>query len=279
MNGWPDVEDTLHQFRQWLTQTAAEAQSSEAVGEPAEAPALSPTVGLLQLVREFTALRHELKLQTKSARGLEEQTAAALAGLAEASTQFRGVPAQEEQAAERAAAPLVQALAELDEALQRGQAGMDFVRRQVVDESAPALQRQLQELWAGQAWWKRWWCGRWQRAACELVCRQAEVQRQGLDSLREGYGLIRDRLQKALLRAEVRRIECCGRPVDPHTMTIIEVVDDPSRPAGTVVDEIRPGYFWKGQVFRCAEVRAVRERPVGDFPAPAGTGSGPAAAE
>ena len=41
-------------------------------------------------------------------------------------------------------------------------------------------------------------------------------------------------------------------------MTVIEVVDDPDRPPGEVVDEVRRGYTWRGRVLRFAEVRASR---------------------
>jgi molecular chaperone GrpE len=47
---------------------------------------------------------------------------------------------------------------------------------------------------------------------------------------------------------------------DPHCMTVVEVVSDPSRRPGTVVEEVRPGYHWDGTVFRFAEVKAVGER-------------------
>jgi molecular chaperone GrpE (heat shock protein) len=43
-------------------------------------------------------------------------------------------------------------------------------------------------------------------------------------------------------------------------MTVVEVVDDPLHPPGLVVDELRPGYYWKDKVLRFAEVRAVQGR-------------------
>ena len=43
-------------------------------------------------------------------------------------------------------------------------------------------------------------------------------------------------------------------------MTVVEVVDDPLRPPGLVVEEMRPGYYWKDKVIRFAEVRAVQGR-------------------
>ena len=42
-------------------------------------------------------------------------------------------------------------------------------------------------------------------------------------------------------------------------MTVLEVVSDPCREHGTVVEVVRPGYHWRGSVFRFAEVKAVGE--------------------
>ena len=46
-------------------------------------------VRVIDLVEEFTALRHELKLQTKSGRGLIDQTENTVAALRQAIDQFR----------------------------------------------------------------------------------------------------------------------------------------------------------------------------------------------
>ena len=94
----------------------------------------------------------------------------------------------------------------------------------------------------------------------QQVCPQqaADFHRGVFDSLIEGYRLIQNRLQKAMKDEQIQRIQCVGQVVDPHCVTVVEVVDDPDRPSGLIVDEIRPGYYWKGKVLRFAEVRAVR---------------------
>ncbi len=55
--------------------------------------------GLIQMAEEFTALRHELKLQTKSGRGLLEQAEAMVSAIRQAIEQFRSVEPKEAQAA------------------------------------------------------------------------------------------------------------------------------------------------------------------------------------
>lgn len=258
MNDWPDTENTLARFREWLGKTRAEADT---LGDDQEAAPPEPDscgAGLFQLVEQFTALRQELKLQTKSSRGLAEQNEATLKTMQEAIEQFRSVEAKESQAAGRAAKPLVESLLELDEALGRGRAVIDAARRRILKDLAGELQDQLDNLLRSQPFWRRWICRRWHNAAREIILKRAALgHRDIFDSLIEGYNLIRKRLRRAMKKEGVYRIDCVGKPVNPNTMTVVEVVDDPTQLPGLVIEEVRPGYYWKDKVIRFAEVRAI----------------------
>ncbi len=258
MNERFDPQIMLDRFRQWL-----EEARSEADGLPEEGSLTDPLddqgVGLLQLVEEFTALRHEVKLQTKSSRGLAERTEQVLAAQQQAVDLFRADQTKHAEADSGAARPLVESLMELDEALRRGRAVIDTARCRVLEDLAGPLQAQLDQLLLRMPAWRRWLCRSWYRGAREtLVQRMGLAYRDIFDSLVEGYDLILNRLQRAMKKAELYRIECVGRRVVPNLMTVVEVVDDPLRPPGLVVEELRPGYFWKDQVIRFAEVRAVQ---------------------
>jgi len=259
---WPDVEEILARLRDWLEQVREEAESLGGdVDLTSEAPQPAP-LGLFRLVEELTALRHEVKLSTKSVRALEEQSQEALGGLERAIAALEAVGPKEAEAAQRAAWPLLETLAELDEALRRGRAVVETARRRIVEESTEALVRQLDERFRRQPWGFRWLTAAWHRTVRGLVRRHAaEVHGTTFDALAAGYELIQNRLQRAMAREGIARTACLGKPVDPHTMTVIEAVDDPARTPGTVVEEIRPGYVWKGKVLQYAEVRAVRARP------------------
>lgn len=261
MSDWPDGDRILGRFREWLDEVRAEADVAAENGEPFGEQPESRSVGLYQLIEEFTALRHELKLQTKSGRSLEERSANTLDAMHEAIAQFRSVEAKESEAAERAAKPLIDGLLDLHESLERGRAVIETARRRVVEESAGQLQGELDELHRRQAWWRRWIGRRFHAATRETCARQAAgVHAEIFDSLIEGYGLIQKRLQRVMDKEQIHRVDCVGKPVDPNSMNVIEVVDDPSRPPGLVIEEVRPGYYWKARVFRFAEVRAVRGR-------------------
>ncbi len=257
---WPDTDEVLARFRTWLDQAHEQALALGDDPPIAGGQAEMPAVGLLQLVEQFTALRHDLKLQTKSARSLEERSEATLNAMHAAIEQFRSVQANESQAGQQAAKPLAEALADLDEALLRGRKVIETSRYRILEETSTELQKlqeQLDELFRTQPWWRRRLCRPWHEAAKELYSqRTTELQRGIFKSLLEGYDLIQNRLRRTLDEQAILRIECAGRPVDPNSMTVIEVINDPRRPPGVVVEEVRPGYYWKGKVLRFAEVRA-----------------------
>ena len=260
MNDWPDGESVLSQFRDWLEQTCAEADALGPDEEPGEGTSDFRPVGLVQLIEEFTALKHELKLETKSGRHLCERSEETVAAMREAIDQFRAVEARESAAAERGARPLVEALVDLEEALRRGRAALETARRRILEESAEELERQFETLYRQQPWWRRRIARRWREAVHE-TCRKHRrtVDGEILDALVAGYDLIFRRLERAMKEEGIYRMQCGGKPADPNAMTVIEVVDDPGRPPGLVTEEVRPGYYWNGKVFRYAEVRAVRE--------------------
>lgn len=251
-----DDEILLDRFRQWLRDAHAEIEAMER--EPQSARD-DDEVGLYRLVEEFTALRHEVKLQTKGSRGLQEQAEALLPALRQAIEQFRAVEPREAQAAWAAGKPLAEALADLDEALDRGRSEIEKARRRLVDEPAAELAEALNALHAGQSWLRRRRTRSYHEAARDIIHRYGPAaQRPLFDALIEGYGLIQARLRRAMDAEQLRRIDAVDRLVDPDLMTVVEVVDDPSRTRVEVVDEVRRGYTWRGRVLRYAEVRASR---------------------
>lgn len=220
---------------------------------------LAAAPSLLSVVESLTALRQELKLQTKASRGLDETVATALRGLETAGRQMQSVQAQEAQAAERAAKPLVESLTALDEALERGARAFQTLNRQSDRETVKHLAERLKVRFLQQSNWQRWWTRRWQDSVLDC-CAEAAAAAPGdpIDDVAAGYELIRTRLQKMLADQGIRRIDCVGRKVDPQLMTVVELVEQPGAVPETVVAELRPGYLWRDRVLRYAEVRAVR---------------------
>jgi len=259
MNDRPDVEDILNRFRHWL-----ETEHEEALGldTTAQGSALEQDgvreFGVIDLVEEFTALRHELKLQTKSGRGLLEQTETTISAMKQAIEQFRAVERSEDQAVWSTGKPLAEALADLDEALERGRREIERAKRNIADESIRSLEAALNDVHRRRSWIRRRLLRAYHAEVLGVVARAGLGQHDLFDALLEGYGLIQKRLKRAMASEKIERIACVGNPVDPERMTVLEVLDDPSRPPGTVVKELRRGYAWRGRVIRFAEVQATR---------------------
>jgi molecular chaperone GrpE len=277
MNDREDVEGLLDRFRQWLEAARDEAEGLDRPGTalgPERDPS-RPELGLIDLVEEFTALRHELKLQTKSGRGLLEQVESTTAALRQAIEQFRAVEPKEAQAAWAAGKGLAEALADLDEALDRGRRTIERARSRFAEEFVAALEAALEQGFRRQSWLRRRLTGGYHQEVLDAVRQAGRVRLEFFDSLLEGYGLIQNRLARVLRSEQIERIPGEGHPVDPERMTVLEVVEDPSRPPGTVAKELRRGFTWKGRLLRYAEVQAVsaaRATPPAGLP---GAGSVP----
>ena len=204
---------------------------------------------LFTLVAQFTALRHEVNLQTKAARAATEQTAEAVKHLA-----------QPPRAADPAdvARPWVKTLIDVADALAIGLRQVEAVVGQVtltVGHLKPAT---------ASGGPPRGFLGRLFRRPDE---RSMEPDRAGpaleklaqqLAGVADGYALSLRRVERALTQAGVEPIPAEGRPFDPELMEVVEAVAADGRPSGTVVEEVRRGYRWNGALFRFALVKVAR---------------------
>lgn len=77
-----------------------------------------------------------------------------------------------------------------------------------------------------------------------------------IQGVREGQGMTLRRLEEALARQHVRPLEVLGRPVDPHTMAVVELDSQPGVDGGVVTAELRKGFLWGDEILRLAEVKA-----------------------
>jgi molecular chaperone GrpE len=258
MNGdHVDDEAVLSRFRHWLREARDEVDrlDLESFGDGEEPPA----VGLCELIEEFTALRQELKLQTKSGRAIQEQSEAILPALRQAIDQFRSVEPREAKAAWSAGKGLAESLADLDEALERGRKEIEKAHRRLVTDAALAFEASLLKVYKKRFFlWRRIFRSFRDETLAVFQQDVQAIRKAQFDALQEGYGLIQARLKRAMIAEQVCRISCEGRAVDPELMNVIEVVETREQPEGHVVEEVRSGYTWQGRILRCAEVRAAR---------------------
>ena len=73
-------------------------------------------------------------------------------------------------------------------------------------------------------------------------------------------------LQSVLERHGVTRIESLGRPFNAEFHQAMMEVQDPSVPAGTVVQELAPGYLIAGRLLRAAMVAVSKGGPAARSP-------------
>jgi molecular chaperone GrpE len=214
------IDAALADFRRWLEDLAAGAPEPPA--EPEE-----PTVDLETLVAAFTALRHEVNLQTKATRAQSEQMAQALEALrqpAAASTDDADVR------------PFVKALAEGYDALTRAAKELEQLQQGVT--AAPPQPSFLQRFFTRGT------------AATNVTDR--------LSATAAGLRMSENRFERLMREVGLEPVECLGRPFDPETMEAVEAIADSGQPPGTVIEELRRGYRWRGRVFRFAQVRVAR---------------------
>jgi molecular chaperone GrpE len=97
---------------------------------------------------------------------------------------------------------------------------------------------------------------RWYERIRPKVKHEAEM------AWREGVRMTLRRIDRLLAERSIIAIETVGRPFDPRLAAAMSTVEDPAATDGIVVEEVRPGFLWQGELLRSAEVivarRAVR---------------------
>lgn len=224
----------LADFRSWLAESAESAE---------------PEVGPAALAAAFTALRHDVQLQTKSARVQAEQAAAALKFLEQ----------REEPATDDPLRPAVKALLDARDALALAGREVERLRGGEVEplpeaEPLPPPKRG----WFGGGDTELRAAVERERAALETWrSRQGQEVDPKFDALLGGYRLSLQRLDRLLVQWDVEPILTVGEEFDPDLMEAVEALAGTEHLPGSVIEEVRPGYIWRGSVLRCALVKVA----------------------
>lgn len=259
----------LADFRAWLTDLATPPP-------PASEP---PAVDLHTLVAQFTALRHEVNLQTKATRTSVEQTGAVLQQLEGALQELRERPAEVTDEA----GPLLKALVDVYDNLalalrqvERQRAAIDQPLDDLVDgTTVPDVPNEAD---AGRVAVRSGVWGRLFGASAnqppphadpsvalqrareqrDRTVEAARLVRSSFDGLLAGYRMSLARVDRAIDQTGLEPIAAVGERFDPELMEVVEVVGDTGRPAGEVVEEVRRGYLRGEVVYRYAQVKVAR---------------------
>jgi molecular chaperone GrpE len=229
------IEAVLDDFRGWLTDLAA----GRVAAPPPEPDA--ETVDLATLVGQFTALRHEVNLQTRAVRAQQEQNAETLRQLAQAVETLRQPPVSASASTDDELRPLLQTLVETHDALAR--AAAELQRVAVVPQEQSARRT---------PWWAK--------VFGHKTAHPPGASQPGavITSTAAGLAMSVQRVERALSKHDLRPIPTTGELFDPERMEVVEAVAGTGRPSGEVIEEVRRGYTWRGRVFRYAQVRVAK---------------------
>jgi len=81
------------------------------------------------------------------------------------------------------------------------------------------------------------------------------------EAWREGQRMTLRRLDRLLADRRVSQLELAGRPFDPRQAQAVATVEVPGQPSGTVVEVVRAGFLWEGELLRTAEVVVTKSGP------------------
>jgi molecular chaperone GrpE len=233
----------------------------ESVPPPTEFSTVEPAAdvemfGLVDVIEAFTALRHEYRGKTRESRVLFELVTASAANI----QQF------EAQLAERlASAPtdadavrMVNVIIDMDLHLTRA---VDSTKQFLAAEQLRRVEGMKSVLASFDRVNRvsRWFAKRSIPATRELIKAELEaVQKPNVAS--EGLSMVVSRLRRLMREQQIKRVETVGQPFNPESMNAVSAVDSNTVPAGHVVDELSPAYFWRGRTMRFADVRVSKQR-------------------
>lgn len=277
------IDATLRDFRTWLTELVE-------LPPPDDEP---DPIDLNTIVGQFTALRHEVNLQTKASRTSIEQNGESLRQLTEALAAVKDRPTGDDPQLK----PMIKAIVDvadnlsialrqvekqrstMDGTLQELSSNLDVapvpelpkatvpdVVKQPVGfwsrlfgRTTPPVPSELTEAIGRQLLidWREQVLAD-QRARREKSSELANRVRSSIDGMITGYRMSLSRVDRVLEQFGLQTIPTEGERFDPELMEVVEVVTGTDRPAGEVVEQVRRGLRWKGAIFRFAQVKVAK---------------------
>ena len=241
-----------------LTEETFDAGSTGASGPSDVQSDTEQSFGAIDIVEAFTALRHELKLQVRSGRELQELLADGLLKLDKLPGLLKAQSSGGSEADSNAARKLVLALTEMEEALQRVAANSSSPSLSPAEDSlTERIELEIsQSSWLGQRFAKRLL----NRIRAVVVEHSTTVQQrlELADASQQGLQLLLARVQRLMRECQISRIDVLGKPFDAETMNALDLLETESVPAGCVAEQLRPAYKWRGELVRFAEVRVAK---------------------
>lgn len=74
----------------------------------------------------------------------------------------------------------------------------------------------------------------------------------------QGFSILLSHLEKLLQQAGIQRLNTVGAIFDPVTMLAVATIAPNGQPLNVVVEEVAPGYRWRNEILRPAEVKITK---------------------
>jgi len=89
----------------------------------------------------------------------------------------------------------------------------------------------------------------------DLAAKHAKESEGNGDTLQEGIAMVRRNLRSALESVGLERIDSVGKPFDPAVHEAVEKVQGNSKGKDMVIEEVRPGFMFRGTLLRPSMVK------------------------
>ena len=242
-------EGTLHSMLN--SQSTDEASQDVQVGAAIE-PAIE-LLGAMDIVEAFTALRHELKLQVRGGRELQQS-------LLDSVQRLEQKVASQPVAVVATGAPesrrMAEAIADIEESLQR--AIESIVKKPTAARTEDHLLIRFDEMVSKAPWIAKTFAGKWLedlRATLAHSITSGIPSDAAQDSTHRGLELLLARVHRLMKQCEIERVNVLHQAFDAETMNAVDMIVDPTVPSTHVAQQLRPLYRWRNTTLRCAEVR------------------------
>ena len=216
--------------------------------------ALEPSferLGAADIVEAFTILRHEIKLQVRGGRELQQSLQE---GLQRLEQRIAMPPTVAESVPENR--KMAEAIAEIEESLHR--AIESIVQLPAMAPSENNILHRYDQMVSRAPWIAKTFAGKWLedlRAGLAQSISAAKQTEPTQDATYRGLDLLLARVHRLMKQCEIERVNVLHQPFDSETMNAIGLIVDPSVPSTHVAQQLRPLYRWRNNTLRCAEVR------------------------
>jgi molecular chaperone GrpE len=77
---------------------------------------------------------------------------------------------------------------------------------------------------------------------------------------KQGFSILVTHFEQLVEQAGIQRMNTVGETFDPVTMLAVATIAPDGRPPNVVVEEVAPGYRWRDEVLRPAEVKITKSK-------------------